>query len=361
MSTTLTAPPKSNTKLQYLQKRFNDTVMLVAEKVAAHLLSPQSYPMPGGKNLERALYDVAMALPKRKRENFADKFKASVNASDAQRKQKYGDLHAVNLRANKAIADQVKALPVEDKMKFTETDVKTFFSKYSFVNPKKSGGKILGKTRAKVQPQQASVDATQLQFIVDSLTCIKTNDIRKDEISLGGFAVDNFGVENDKAPFSVGEFKKTDTVGLGANAALFSFSIDGGSTGIVFPATFVAGIFLVEADLIHNAELGAKLAFLFSLMGSVMIAVSIGLVFVPGGIPFAIAGLFIAGGFSLLGHYIIPVMIDDFSFAITDTLTLEGPLAVGDTFNRSLATEINSTIFNVVKGSYTAAARWVAS
>src|SRR5690349_2240738 len=105
---TRTTPLNSEAKLQFLQKRFKDTIMIAAEKAAGHLLDPQSYPLPAGKNLERAFYDVAMALPSRKRDNFSDKYKAAVNASDAQRKQKYGDLHAVDLRSNKTIAEQVK-------------------------------------------------------------------------------------------------------------------------------------------------------------------------------------------------------------------------------------------------------------
>jgi hypothetical protein len=348
-TTTLNSDPK----VQFLQKRFNDTVMLAAEKAAAHLLNPQSYPLPAGKNLEKALYDIAMALPGRKRDNFTNKFKDAVNATDAQRKQKYGDLHAVNLRTNKAIAEQVKELPVDAKMKFTEADVERLLPKKLFAKLPKIGGKP--------KPQQASVDATTLQFIVDSLTCVKTNDIHKDEISLGAFATDNFGTDSERAPFFVSKFKKGESAGLGGNATLFTFAIDGGSTGIVFPATFIAGIFLVEEDIIHNANLGAKLTFAFSLISLTLLTVGLGLIFVPGALTVAIILVLAAGPFALLGHYIIPIMIDDFSFAVTDTLTLDAPPAVGDTFNRSLAAEINSTIFNITKGSYTAAARWVAS
>lgn len=349
----------NNPKLQFLQKRFNDTVMLAAEKAAGHLLNPQAFPLPAAnkKSLERALYDVAMVLPKRKREKFADKFKASINASDAQRKQKYGDLHAVNLRNNKAIADQVKALPVDAGMKLTDEETKTIVSKYSPVKTKLPG-KIVG---GKPKPQQASVDATTLQFIVDNLTCVKTNDLKKDEISLGAFATDNFGAASDKAPFFVGKFKKGETVSLAGNATLFTFSIDGGSTGVVFPATFVAGLFLVEADLIHNRELGEKLAVAFGLIGVTLMAVSIGLFFVPGGALAAIIILFVSGAFNIFGHYIIPVLIDDFSLAVTDTLVLDAPPAIGETFNRSLAFSISASLSGITKGSYTANARWVAS
>ncbi|HEV7781463.1 MAG TPA: hypothetical protein VGO58_09360 [Chitinophagaceae bacterium] len=354
---TLTELPKSNTKLQYLQKRANDTLSLAAEKAAAHLLNPQAYPLPAGKNLEKALYEFAMALPKRKRDNFSDKFKASINATQAQRKQKYGDLHDVNLRDNRSVAEQVKALPVENKNKITEDDVKTILPKRSFAKSKLPGKLFSGKPK----PQQASVDATTLQFIVDNLTCVKTNDLHKDEISLGAFATDNFGTASDKAPFFVGKFKKTDTVGLGGNATLFTFSIDGGSTGTVFPATFIAGLFLVEEDLIHNAALGEKLTAVFQVIGLTLLTVSMGLLFVPGAASVAIVMLIVAGGFNITGHYILPLMIDDFSLAVTDTLVLDAPPAAGDTFNRSLAFSIDSTLLGITKGSYTAAVRWVAS
>lgn len=356
---TKTTSTGSNPKLQFLEKRFNDTIMIAAEKAAAHLLIPQSYPLPAGKNLERALYEVAIALPKRKRDNFTDKFKAAVNASNAQRKQKYGDLHAVDLRNNRSIAEQVRDLPVEDKYKFTEEDAKTMIPKKNVVKTKLPAKLI----KDKVKPQQASVDATTLQFIVDSLTCGKTNDIKKDEINLGAFATDNFGTASDKAPFFIGKFKKGETVSLGGNATLFTFSIDGGSTGIVFPATFVAGIFLVEADLIHNVELGEKLATLFSVLGLTILVAGFVLLFTtgPAGPMLLIISLLVSLGFELLGHYIIPVMIDDFSLAATDTLVLDAAPAVGDTFNRSLALTIDSSFLGFQRGSYSAAARWVAS
>ena len=83
---------------------------------------------------------------------------------------------------------------------------------------------------------------------------------------MGAFATDAAGVNSDKAPFFVGKFKKGESVAVGAQGNLFSFAIDGGSVGGEFPLTFIAGLLLVEADLIHNKDFGNKLAAVFSLL-----------------------------------------------------------------------------------------------
>lgn len=349
---------KSNPKLQYLQKRIDDTLMLAAEKVAGHLLNPQTYPLPptSKKSLERALYDVAMALPKKKRDKFADKFKTSLNAGVTQRKQKYGDLHAIDLRSNKIIAEQVRDLPVSESMKITETEM-------NIISPKKAPVKIKlpgKKAGNKPQPQQAAL-ATKLDFIVDNLVCNKTNDIRKDEINMGAFGNDSSGTVFDTAPFFVSKFKEGETVALGAKGNLFNFSIDAGSVGVVFPYTAVAGLFLVEADLIHNAELGEKLAAAFALIGLTLLVVSLVLFFVPGGAIYAIILLCVSGALNIFGHYIIPILIDDFSLVVTDTLVLEAQPAIGETFSRALKLEIEVSDFQFLRGEYIANARWVAS
>src|SRR5258705_6603099 len=115
---------KNNPKLQYLHSRYQHTISLAIEKTAAHFKNPQQYPLPSGsQNLEKAFSGLVGILPKRKQDKFVEKLSAAFNASTAQRQQKYGDLAAVNLHSNISIADQVKALPVNDQMRFTDAEI----------------------------------------------------------------------------------------------------------------------------------------------------------------------------------------------------------------------------------------------
>lgn len=344
----------TETKKQFLQNRLKDTVLLATEKAAAHILNPSAFPLPpsGTKSLERAFYDVAMALPKRKRDDFAEKLKAAVHTSDAGRRQKYGDLHAVNLKSNIPVHEQVKNIAVPEKMKFTKEDLE----KHDF--GKQAGKAVLSKHPA--APRQAAL-ASKVDFIVDSLTCNKTNDLRKDEINIAAFASDNQGNSFDKAPFLVGEFKKGDTLPLNAAGNLFSFPVDGGSTG-EFPIVLSAGIFIVETDIIHNTDLGEKLATAFSVAQVLLLTTGMGLMFVPG-ISFPLVfGLLVASvACGLLGHYVFPSLTDDIGAAVTDTLSFEAQPGIGETVSKNLPLEIDISFFGIKKGDYSAAIRWVTS
>lgn len=282
-----------------------------------------------------------MALPRHKRNKFADHLQDAVHASAAQRQQKYGTLAAVNLASHIAIHEQVKNIPVLENMRFSAADAGII---------KSPSLKTIKKTV--VQPQQAAL-ATQLNFIVDSLTCTKTNDLHKDEISLGASGSDSTGASFETAPFFVGKYKKGETLPLGAKANLFQFSADGGSVGGEFPITYIAGIFLTEADLIHDQELGDSLIVLFSVLSIVFISGMMGLVFIPGvGPTLAIISGIIGVVCGLLGHVILPLLIDDFSDFITDTFILQAQPQAGLEESRQLALEF-------FKGKYTANIRWV--
>lgn len=349
---------RDHTKIKYFHQRYEHTIELAIEKVAHHLETPAQYPLPsaGKKSLERALYDLVKAVPKKRQEKFIDHLKSTIPVTAAQRQQKYGDLATVDLKSNKPIAEQVRDLPVDDRYKISAEEAKNFQAP-AFPVKKIVAGNRIPNIR---QPRQAAV-ATQLDFIVDSLTCVKTNDIRKDEISLRAFATDAAGVDHEKAPFFVGKFKKGETVSLGANSTIFSFPLDNGSTGGIFPQTFIAGLVVIEADLIHNEDLGNKLAAVFTVLGTVILTISLGLMFVPGINPYIVlAGLIVAIGFEILGHYIIPIIIDDFSFPVVDTLVLDAPPAIGETLTRTLQLDIGrSALLGFTKGTYTANIRWV--
>lgn len=347
---------KNDPRYKFLQQRYNHTVELAAEKAAQHLKNPQQYPLPsdGKKSLEKAFYDFIHALPKRKQDDFLEKMQPALSLSGPQRQQKYGVLATINLKINTPVADQVKAMPVADNLKVSADEINKF--REGFLSAKKM---ITAKIGGKAFPRQAAA-ATKLDFIVDTVTCVKTNDIRKDEINLGAFATDAIGVNIDKAPFFVGKFKDGESKGLGGN--LFSFSLDAGSVGADFPLTFITGVFLVEKDLIANETLGQKLAAIFAALGVLFIIVGSGLLFVPGiGGTLALISFCMALGFSILGHYVFPAMIDDISEPFIDTLVLDALPAIGETFNRTLEFKLPFVESGFNKGSYTATARWVVS
>src|SRR5258705_5470586 len=238
---------KNNPKLQYLHSRYQHSISLAIEKTAAHLKNPQQYPLPSGsQNLEKAFSGLVGILPKRKQDKFVDKLNAALNASPAQRQQKYGDLAAVDLHSNKSIADQVKALPVNEQVRFTDAEI-TELHEQAF--GRHIGDKIrtIQKQKQKHPPktrQAAAAVATTLKFVLDTLTCNKTSEIRKDEITASAFAVSSTGVSLQKDAFFAADFKKGDSKNIGAAGDLFSFLLDDSSTGGVFPQTFSVGLFM---------------------------------------------------------------------------------------------------------------------
>lgn len=149
---------------------------------------------------------------------------------------------------------------------------------------------------------------------------------------------------------------------MGARGNLFSFSLDAGSTGGTFPLTFIAGLFIVESDLIHNTAFGNKLSAFFAILGTTLALVSMGMIFVPGiGFPLVVATMIIALGFNILGHYVVPILIDDIGFPVADTLVLDAPPNIGQSFARTIELTIDrSGTPGFSKGAYTANARWVA-
>lgn len=345
----------NNSKVRFMQQRFRQIADLTAEKVARHLESPGQYPLPANKkSLEHALHDVVQAAGNIRKKRFRDHMKDALSATAAERQQRYGDLASLDLKKNKPVADMVKALAINDNMKFTAEEIKRLRSVMKI--PVHKRAKAAVKT-----PRQAAV-ATVLDFFVDSITCEKTNDLRKDEVSISGFASDAAGVESERAAFFAGEFKKGESIALGNNSLFFNFAIDAGSVGGDFPLTFIAGVILTEADLIKNKDLARKLTILFSVLFLVFVTAATAVLFVPA-VPIIVAEIgFIAASVSgILGHYVFPLLADDFSDPVFDTLVLEAPPAIGDTFTRTLDVPIGVSILGFDKGKYKANVRWVAS
>ncbi|NOT48514.1 MAG: hypothetical protein HOP17_12285 [Acidobacteria bacterium] len=363
---TKTAKPSSyktsefEKKLELANERVRNAIDLAFEKAVAHRENPAVYPLPAGaKSVERAFHDLLSAMPNNQRKKVIDRVNATLKASPGVRSAKYKDIVNVDFHAAVPIGEQVKAMPVPATMKFDESEAEGLLAKLrSKAGPStgKSGAKA-GK--AKIAPRQAVV-ATNISFVVDTMTCLNPDDLIKDEISLAGFSIDTNGTESRLAPLFVGKFKKNDTLSLGGNSKLFTLPID----PVIFPQTFTAGLFIIESDWTSNQELLNKLFDLF-----VVISATISILFLP---IFVLVGTFapalvpavcIALGaivvVSMIGKITVTLIGDDISAAVTDTLVIENKVEIGDAFARALTIGQGRDPENSFDGQYTLSARWV--
>lgn len=348
-----TSTAANHPKVKYLRQRIDHTIKLSVEKAAAHLKNPGQYPLPAGKdNLEFAIVDFFKALPKRKRDDFVDKMKGALTTNAAARQQKYGDLAAVDLHKAAPVADQVKALPVPDTMRLTTDDIAKL--KIPGIAPKKI--KAAAKPLAKDRQLRQAVAGTTLQFAVENITCNDTTDIRKDEVSISAFVISSTGEQQERNNFFSADFKKGESKAPGAAGNLFSFSIDD-STGTGFPASFAAGVFITEKDLIRNAEAANKLGTIFRIIGKVITIGSLVTIAIPAvGLPLALTIVGIGAVILLTGDF-LPLAGDDISEVGADELLLEAPPFAGETFARNLDLQFIDSGF-VRSGKYNIAVRW---
>ncbi len=352
--------PELDNKINLLRERAENTVMLGLEKAVANIEDPQVYPLPSNpKTVERAFHKFLMGIPDSKRNKMMDKFNETLKASSAYRENKYKDLAGVDLKSSIAIVEQVKAIPVPEELIFTEDEGNEMTSdlKRMAEKPKNTGYAASSNDPA---PQQAVV-ATTIGFFVDSMTCLNPDDVRKDEISIAGFSTDIAGTTTNIGSRFVGKFKKNETVSLGANNKLFTLKID----PLIFPQSFLAGLFISESDLICNEETVDNLVLLFQVLSLTVSVITLTLIIasalaVPIITPLT-AYLLISISTSLLaiGIQFIPLLGDDISFSVTDTLTIDGKVDVGQAFARTLTIGKGFDINSTFDGKYTASARWV--
>jgi hypothetical protein len=338
-----------NTKLNWLKDRMTKTVDIAWERVIAHNENPSYYPLPSGSNsLERALHQLFEALPRKNQKDVIEKVNKTLKAGSAARKTIYGDLADVNFRSSASLVDQIKTKPVPENMKLTDADITEARRRLKLpaAKPQKA-------ERAKVRQ---AAEATELGFDMVSLKCIRPTDIRKDEISLAGSAVDNVGGELVVQPFFVGDFKKDQSLDLGAKARLFNFKLTVGE----FPKTFVAAVFLVEKDLLRNSAFVNALIKVCYITAGAAGVIALGMIAVGllGG-PVSVAliiGLVIAEfALGTIGK-ILDVMRDDVSCVGCDALVLDAPVAPGTIFDRD---PILFRAGHYDQGKYEGTIRWV--
>jgi hypothetical protein len=337
-------------KLDYLRQRIQDTVQLSLEKAAAHLTNKTKYPLPAGKeSLEYAITDLMKLLPKRKQDKFLDKMKEALNATPSAREQKYGALSSIDFCKATAIVDLVQALPVPDEMRITEKDLAIIKKRFKKPVVTSAGSKSTGRPRQAIQ-------GTVLQFAVENITCVETNDRRKDEVTFSAFVVDSTGAQQDRSNFFSADFKKGDTKSPGAAGNLFSINL-GDSTGGVFPASFAGGVLITEEGIFDGGDKTKRNGAILRVVGKVIATAGIPISFIPGvGLPLTLTVIGIGTIIIALGD----VMLfggDINSQIIPDELLLESPPFAGETFVRTVELGFLDDGF-IQKGKYSVALRW---
>lgn len=347
-------------KLELANERVRNAIDLAFEKAVAHRENPAAYPLPAGaKSVERAFNDLLSAMPNNQRKKVIERVNATLKASPSVRSAKYKDIVNVDFHAASPIAEQVKAMPVPATMKFDDSEAEGLLARVRSKAEPSTGKSGAKSGQAKIVPRQAVV-ATNISFVVDTMTCLNPDDVRKDEINLAGFSIDINGTESRLAPLFVGKFKKNDTLSLGGNSKLFTLPID----PVIFPQTFTAGLFIIESDWTSNQELLDKLFDLF-----VVISATVSILFLPILItvgtlaPALVPAVCIALGaiavVSLIGKITVTLIGDDISAAVTDTLVIENKVEIGEEFTRALTIGQGRDPENSFDGQYTLSARWV--
>ncbi len=343
-------------KLNLLRQRLQHTLHLSVEKAAAHLGDPAKYPLPAGKeSLEYAIIDLVKILPKRKRDKFLDKMKEAVNTTASARQQKYGALASVDLKKATAIADQVEAMPIPDEMKITSEELMILRKQPGTKTAKaKTGYKT---TAGPGQPRQA-VAGTVLQFTVENITCIDTNDLRKDEVSFSAFVTDSTGATQERSNFFSTDLKKGESKSPGAAGNnLFTINL-GDSTGGVFPATFAGGVLIVEEGFFGGSDRVEKTGAILRVVGKVIGVGSLVTCFFPAiGLPISLTILGIGTAILFTGDALLFGGADEVSQAIPDELLFETPPFAGETFARTVEIGFFDGAF-IKSGKYSIDLRW---
>lgn len=336
-------------KIEMVKERLLKTLELSMAKVAAHINSPAAYPLPvNTKSVERAIFNYYSILPKSKQKHFFDKSNAILSGGEAARKNKYGDLANLDFKSKTPFFEQLTTLQTPAQLKLTaaeQADLIKHTEQHVF--RQKSVNKINIP-----HPKVAALPPRTLKLSLQTLTCNKTNDVHKDEITINAIVFDALGRRTEVIR-DLGKFKKEDSKTI--NLQLQEFDLRAAPT---FPHQFIATLFLMEKDWFRNEDDQYVLLALLGVIGEAMITVGGILIDTIVITPLVIAGfaLLISGVLFMWTAAFSFSMIDDFSPVTTDTFVVNSDtqLNLGETLNRTLNFTIlkNSTLNP--KGDYTA-------
>ncbi|WP_406120508.1 hypothetical protein OIE52_50520 [Streptomyces canus] len=211
---------------------------LAAEKVAAHHNEPAKYPMPAGSTaMEHLMASRFKALPEAARKKAADRVVADLK-NVPSRAKKLDDLAKVDLRSTTTVEAQVKKLPFPAKLRFPVDELR------------KAAPVAEASVTESVDPEDAAVAVVplrQVELRLHRVKCLEeTNEFFKDEIGLGGTAIDESGDVEKISTFKVRSFHTGGVQTYTPPRRLVRFSLTEGP--VKFPKTYFVALVLAELD-----------------------------------------------------------------------------------------------------------------
>ena len=228
-------------KLNALANRAAKTLELAFQKAAAHDDRASKYPLPADTNsAEAQAYRLLKDLPLVRRRALKKHLMEGVEASAAQRQQKFGDLASVDLKSRTPVMDQVRSLPVPASVRMTAQDIaRVGMSVEGFFLPVVRQARLLPFV-----PTTMLARITQIECVKPS----KQLEFGKDEISVSAVLIDDLGNVTAATPFDAGKFKKNDRKTFQHSVCRFNLA------GGVFPKSFAVLYRVNEDDVFALAD-----------------------------------------------------------------------------------------------------------
>jgi hypothetical protein len=245
-------------KLRKVLARVAQEMELSIEKVAANHAKPKEFPLPADANsTERILAARFKALPQELKTKAGATALGRINSPAAARKQQFGDLAAVNLKASVAVGEQVRAMAMPAALKLTGADLTKMtganvaVAEAAGANVALAGATgvsgILPGTIGAVLPK-----LTKLELRIHRVKCVEEtgtgpfSDVGNDEIDLGGVGVDETGDTHAISKFRVGSnFDDGEHVNFSPPRSFTTFDL---TEGTAFPKSYFVTLVLSEAD-----------------------------------------------------------------------------------------------------------------
>ena len=346
-------------KAEFMKTRLNQMLELTLAKVEAHIKSPATYPLPNNpKSAERLLLSLYQRASKQKQSSFFEKVETVTTLNPTQMQQRFGDLAAVDLKSDKACFEQIRAIQIPETYRFTELEK----NKLTTTVEKKYTGKLsIGRKigAKKTPPQPIGLNPRTLSLFVDSIECIKTQDVFKDEISITGFTIDALGQSNVFQRINVGKIKKEETKQIGIDIKDFDLR-----AAEVFPQNFLVGFVVSDKDL-ASEERDGDIALILDILSIAITEIGVAMMLlsaIPVLAPIGIVGLITAivgVGLNVFGYIIPSIALADFSEVVSDSFIFNIPpvIPIGAAFSRQLNFEMHGALTKI-KGNYKLNIRW---
>jgi hypothetical protein len=225
----------TSTKVLAVTERVVREFQLAAEKVAAHHADPVKYPMPAGSTAtEHLMASRFKALPEGTRKKAADRVVADLKNVPGRAK-KLDDLAKVDLRSGTSVEAQVRRLPFPAKLKFPADELC------------KAPVAAAAEAEDAEGAAAAVVPLRKLELRLHQVKCLaETNELFKDEIALGGTAVDESGDADKISSFRVRSFHTGGVQTYTPPRRLVWFSLTEGP--VKFPKSYFVTLVLAEVD-----------------------------------------------------------------------------------------------------------------